>query len=624
MKGLGKPLRILAVCVVALCLLTVSVFAEPVESCPGGCSHQAAVGTVHYDTLAEAITAAAAESTVTLLTDISITEPVVIRQPLILDLGEKTVCAILSNPDAAAVEFAAVGILRNGKITSENGSAVLVSDSNVQVDKDAVLENTGTAPTLQISASPEKLALVKLSGSVTAKGTAPAVCAVSEKGACELYVLKDAAVTSEDVGIFFDAAGKLSMEDGTLSAKKDAVKVVLKADRKTELSVSGGKITSGEGQVIGIEKEEGIDAPKDFVTGGTFDENPSDYMPSHSLVQENTDGSFTVVSSYTLSFLPGSGSGAMESVTVPCGSAVTLPNCGFSAAGMDFIGWQIQGTTYAPGSSYTPTDNVTATALWAAHVHTGGSATCLRKATCSTCGAAYGELTGHAMIQNEEVAPTCTETGKKAHTACRYCGDVFVDGTAISSDSMILPALGHDWETEEETPATCQKDGVKAYRKCKVCETIQLEGRDATEEDLVIPKTGHQLEAVEAAPATCVNAGVLAHQYCVHCNGLFLKNEPVKAADLTTTTASHILSDWHSDEHGHWKNCVDCSEAFRQNDHRDKDFDGICDDCGYDFSAATAEDTENTGPSLLPLILAVSAAVVAVGGVILAFKKKTE
>ena len=614
MKGLETKLRILTICILALCLLTVTAFAAPVDGCPGGCAHQAAIGAVHYDTLQEALSAAATGSTVTLLTDLSITETVTVSTPLILDLGGKTITASLSAPDQAALHFVATGILKSGKITAENGSAVLVTDSALQLEKDTLLE--GTAPVLRLEASEEKLTQVKLYGSVSAMGAAPAVSAVSEKGTCELYVLKDSCITAEDTAIFFDAAGKLSIEDGAVNAGKDAISVVLKAGRKTELSVTGGKITSREGQSITIQGEDGAEIPKDFVTGGTFDKLPTDYIPSHSQTQGNTDGSFTVVSSYTVSFLPGSGSGSMASVSVPCGSAITLPRCGFSCPGMDFAGWQIQGSTYAAGSSYTPGSNVTATALWSAHIHSGGSATCLRKAICSTCGASYGELSGHSFVKTEETAPTCTETGVKAHTQCRFCGDAFVDGTAVSSDSMLIPALGHDWETVAEVSATCQEDGVKAYRKCKTCELMQSDGKDVTEEELILPKADHQLETVEAAPATCVNAGVMAHQYCVHCNALFLNGKPVKSTDLTTTTTSHVLSDWHSDEHTHWRSCVDCGEVFLQKSHLDKDFDEICDDCGY---ALTAEDTQQNTGSFTGFFIPVAAAVI--GGIIGIFVK---
>ena len=105
-----------------------------------------------------------------------------------------------------------------------------------------------------------------------------------------------------------------------------------------------------------------------------------------------------------------------------------------------------------------------------------------------------------------------------------------------------------------------------------------LDVQPADAEELILPQTGHKLEDVEAAPATCVNAGVMAHQYCIHCNGLFLNDAPVKASELTTTTTSHVMSDWFTDERDHWKNCVDCGVVFLQNVHTDMDFDLFCDE----------------------------------------------
>ena len=66
---LGSILLVLAM---LLALLPVSVLAGSTDTCLGGedCSHQAAIGSTHYDTLTEALAAAEADETVTLLTDI--------------------------------------------------------------------------------------------------------------------------------------------------------------------------------------------------------------------------------------------------------------------------------------------------------------------------------------------------------------------------------------------------------------------------------------------------------------------------------------------------------------------------------------------------------------------------
>lgn len=69
-----RTLSLLLALVMALSCMSLSAFAETVENCPGDCTHVAAIGNTHYDTLAAAVAAVkAAESsnttTVTLLKD---------------------------------------------------------------------------------------------------------------------------------------------------------------------------------------------------------------------------------------------------------------------------------------------------------------------------------------------------------------------------------------------------------------------------------------------------------------------------------------------------------------------------------------------------------------------------
>lgn len=621
MKGFGKRRRTLIGCVLLICLLVVTVSATPAENCPGDCTHQAAIGTTHYDTLEQAIVSAASGSTVTLRTDVTVTAPLTAEKPLVLDLGGKTVTAQLSDPQQAAVSFLAGGAVKNGTIAASNGSALLICGSTAVVEKDAVLVSSGTAPALRITAGKEQITQVTLSGTVT--GEALAIGAASQEGKCELFIQKEARLTSENIGIHFDSAGKLYMEDGTIQTKKDAICVMIEADRETELSISGGKLLSQEGEVIVIATGENAVAPKEFVTGGTFEKVPTAYIPSYAKLLENTDGTYTVISAYTLTFLPGSGSGIMEPVKLPCGSTVTLPQCGFaSPADMDFAGWEIAGTVYAPEETYTPEGDVTVTALWKAHVHSGGSATCLKQAVCAVCGQSYGGLADHTLSHTSGYAATCTDGGMNAHSQCSVCGNSFIDGISISSSALSIPALGHSWEVITGTAATCEEAGSKQYRKCKTCGILQLDGEEVTEDALVIPAAGHAMEAIPAQEATCTAAGTQAHEVCTVCKQLFLNGNPVEEAALTTATSSHVLSDWQTDEFYHWKHCVDCSEVFRQNAHHDKDADGNCDDCGYvlPVQESVSEEAES-GFSLLFLIPIVAAVAIAVP---LAIRKRKE
>lgn len=625
MKGFGKRLGILAACMLLACAMIVTASAASAENCPGSCTHQAAVGSTHYDTLEEAVAAAASGSSVTLLSDITVSSPITIEKSLSLDLGGKTLTGAPASDAQAAVTFTKGGAVRNGKILASKGTAVLVQDCTVAIEKNAQLDGCGTAPTVRLTASKDQTAKLNLSGTLSGSGPAAVIDAVSEEGSCELYVLKNAKLTADsNAAIAFDCAGKLDISDGTIQAKKNLLTVHIARQRETELTITGGKLLSEAGEAIVITTDADADAPKDFVTGGTFQKAPAAYIPSYCKIQENSDGTYTVISSYTLTFQSGGATGTMDAVTVKCGSTYQLPKCGFTApSGMDFAGWSINGKTYAAGASYTPAGNVTVTALWKTHTHTGGKSTCLSKAVCATCGQSYGKLGSHSLAYVSGSAATCSKTGMKEHKECTVCGSCFVSGTAVSAYSLSTPALGHSWETVEGTPVTCTEDGLKEHSKCSECGALQADGKTVTEEDLLIPATGHTMEEVAASQATCTEPGIQAHQFCTTCDEQFVEGEPVEISQLTTATSSHVLSDWLSDEYYHWKTCVDCDEVFRQSGHADADADGACDDCGYAMAEEQAEavTADGSGFSWLFLIPILAAIVILI---LLIMKKRKE
>lgn len=608
MRGFGKRLSILALCLLLAGSLLITASAEAVQNCPGSCAHQAAVGTTHYDTLAEAVAAAETDGTITLLTDVTLDAPVTVDKAVCLDLGGKTLTGNLV--------FTKGGTILGGKLIATAGIALQVQSCDVTIDKTAQLEGCGTAPALSVTARKDTTAKVNVSGSLSGKGIAPVIDVKAAEGSCELYILKNAQVSAEEnPAISFDSAGSLEVSDGTVQGEKDLITLYIAKDRETEIAVTGGKLLSEDGEAIVVSAEENAQIPKDFVTGGTYKKVPSTYVPAYCKLQENSDGTYTVISSYTVTFQSGGAAGTMESVKVQCGSAYKLPKCGFTPAeNMDFAGWNIDGKTYAAGASYTPEGDVTVTAQWKAHSHYGGKATCLKKAVCTGCGKAYGKLGSHSLSYSGGYAPTCTTVGMNAHSKCTVCGSYFAGGSAVSSSSLSVPALGHSWETVEGKPATCTEDGLKEHRKCSECDTIQIDGSPATEEALLIPATGHTMETVDASQATCAQPGIQAHEHCTVCDGQFVKGEQVEPAQLTTATASHVLSDWSSDDHYHWKACVDCEEVFRQSSHNDTDADGLCDDCNYAMAGAPVQEIPQEEPDffwlfLIPLFIAIVIAV---------------
>ena len=609
MRGIAKQLSLLTAIVLLVSVLVTTASAAPLEDCPGGCTHAAAIGTTHYDTLEEAVTAAKKGNTVTLLTDITLDSTLVFSKSMVLNLGNKCL--------TGSIAFTNGGTVKNGKILAVAEPAVQVSGCTVAIEKDAVLAGCGTVPTLSVTAAKGSDALVNISGTLTGDGEAPVVDVTAAAGKCQLNILKEAKLTAkENTVISFDSAGKLEISGGTIQGEKDLIALQIKKDRKTEVAITGGKLLSKEGDALVITAEKDASVPQDFVTGGTYHKVPTDYVPAYCKIRDNGDKTYTVISSYILTFQSGGASGTMDAVKIQCGSAYTLPKPGFTAAsGKDFAGWEIGGKTYAAGESFTPGNDTTITATWKDHVHTGGKATCLSKAECSSCGKSYGKLASHNLSHSGGYAPTCDSTGMSAHSKCSVCGSLFADGVAVSVSDLSTAALGHNWESQEGKDATCTEDGMHPHRTCTVCGEIQINGVPAKEEALVIPAAGHTLENVAATASECTVPGIQAHEHCTVCDELFLNDQVVEISDLTTALASHVLKEnWESDATYHWKACVSCSEVFRQNRHADADADGSCDDCGYAMPVQEVPASETTSGFswlyLIPVIAAVAVAAI--------------
>ena len=624
MRGFGRRFGLLALCMCLLCMPVTAVFATPAENCSGSCTHQAAIGTTHYDTITEALTAAVDGDTITVLTDISADAALTIDKAITLDLGGKTLTGQNTAEEALLAATKDLTVT-NGTLITENGAALMVIDAALTIEKTASVQGGDNAIAVIVQSLDAK-ASAKISGEVKTTAEEPAIGTVSDRDKdCALYIDKTAVITSEGNAVEMYNTGKLEIIGGTITAKNNAVVLDIYDDMTMEASVTGGTFLTEDGEPFVITCGTDATAPEGFVTGGTFNKDPSAYIPAYCGVIDNNDGTYTVVSSYTLTFQSGGASGTMESVSVPCGESYLLPQCGFThEESMEFAGWEINGKTYTVGSSFTPQGNAVITALWNVHEHYGGYATCMSPAVCTGCGNYYGQYGDHDIYYSDGYAATCDSTGMSPHSFCDTCGICFVDGTEISSYSLSSPALGHQWKTEKAKAATCTEAGTKEHRVCSICGTIQINGKDAEKEDLVIPALGHTLETVEATQATCTQPGVQDHTHCTTCDQLFRQNKPVEMEALTSALASHVLGDtWMSDDTIHWKTCVDCNEVFRQSAHKDTDADAQCDDCGFVMAQETTSAAEEpSGFSFLYLIPMVAAVAVAVPLAIKTAKKR--
>ena len=112
--------------------------------------------------------------------------------------------------------------------------------------------------------------------------------------------------------------------------------------------------------------------------------------------------------------------------------------------------------------------------------HQGGSATCLEKAICESCGKPYGRLAAHnkVYVANDDLLASEATCTKKAsyHASCSLCGfvyaETFTDGEfgehdfsveSPSANTLCAPANCTSGATYYKTCAVCGKMGSKTF-----------------------------------------------------------------------------------------------------------------------------------------------------------------
>ena len=96
--------------------------------------------------------------------------------------------------------------------------------------------------------------------------------------------------------------------------------------------------------------------------------------------------------------------------------------------------------------------------------HTGGRATCAKRAVCTRCGQPYGNTDGSNHGDTEVrgiIAATCTTGGYTGDTYCMDCGVKTKTGNAT-------PALGHDYASTVTKEPTTDSEGTRTYT-CTRC-----------------------------------------------------------------------------------------------------------------------------------------------------------
>ena len=215
--------------------------------------------------------------------------------------------------------------------------------------------------------------------------------------------------------------------------------------------------------------------------------------------------------------------------------------------------------------------------------HSGGTATCTQRATCTVCGAEYGDALGHDFTtswthddnmhwkqcsrcdEKDDVgphtwdsgtvttAPTCTKAGERTYT-CTECG---------ATKTEPIDATGHSWKSDWTSDAThhwhecanescdvtdnagkngyAEHSGGKATCKAQaICEICKVSYGSLD------PNNHTDLKHIDAKAATAAEEGNIAYWYCDGCKKYFsdaaATKEITKAATVTAKLPPKITA----------------------------------------------------------------------------------
>lgn len=215
--------------------------------------------------------------------------------------------------------------------------------------------------------------------------------------------------------------------------------------------------------------------------------------------------------------------------------------------------------------------------------HSGGTATCTQRATCTVCGAEYGDVLGHdfttswAHDDNEHwkqcsrcdekddvsphtwdsgtvtTAPTCTKAGERTYT-CTECGATKtepIDATGHSWKSDWTSDATHHWhECANESCDVTDNAGKNGYAEhsggkatCKAQAICEICGDSYGSLD---PNNHTDLKHIDAKAATAAEEGNIAYWYCDGCKKYFsdaaATKEITKAATVTAKLPPKITA----------------------------------------------------------------------------------
>lgn len=190
------------------------------------------------------------------------------------------------------------------------------------------------------------------------------------------------------------------------------------------------------------------------------------------------------------------------------------------AEGFHFVAWKNGDVVFSENAacSFTASEDLVLMAIFAAHDfsedwqtdadghwkacacgaiaeranHNGGTATCVEKAECATCGREYGAFGAHELVHHDAVAADCETSGSVEYWHCAVCGKDFADEDGERElENVTIAANGHSLVYHERVAPTYGEEGRAAHYARTVCGALFLDAAAeqlVSAEALVIPK----------------------------------------------------------------------------------------------------------------------------------------
>ena len=252
---------------------------------------------------------------------------------------------------------------------------------------------------------------------------------------------------------------------------------------------------------------------------------------------EVTVGDGTPLADCAITFNAGGGSGSMESKTVKEGTNYILPACGFAApTDQEFKAWEIGGTEYKVGDSYTVNGDTEIKALWKDSVIPPTTYT----VTISNDGNGSGTASPSAAVVGTEITLTATP-----NTGYRFKEwEIISGGVTITNNKFTMP------DGNVEVKAIFEKDAPPAPTEYTVTVTSGGNGTaSASHAKAVVgteitltatPNTGYRFKEWEiiSGGVTITNNKFTMPDGNVEVKAIFEKDAPPAPTEYTVTVTS--------------------------------------------------------------------------------------